>query len=265
MIATWWETAEWMSGFSSKKGIKVHFVQGHEVFSNQPIERVKAAYCLPNHKLTISHWLVDLLKDEYKASDVFHVPNSVDTALFHAPEREKQDPPTIGLLYAWSTVKGVDISLKAINLVKQQYPEIRLVVFGAQQLTDELPLPGNSAFTFSPPQEQIRELYSRCDVWLCGSRSEGFHLAPLEAMACRCPVVSTRVGGPLDIVEEGVNGYLVNIEDYKGLAEALLKVISLPDKKWLEMSDAAYATAMRYSWDDAADLFEDVLKNLMTT
>ncbi len=263
VIATWWETAEWMSALSRQKGVKVHFVQGHEVFSNQPIERVKATYCKPYPKITISHWLVDTMKEEYHAAEVFHVPNSVDTELFYAPERKKQASPIIGLLYAWSTVKGVDVSLKAIDLVRQRFPDVRLMVFGSQPLKDELPLPENSEFLFSPPQEKIRELYAKCDVWLCGSRSEGFHLAPLEAMACRCPVVSTRVGGPLDIIEQGVNGYLVDIEDVRALADALINVIHLPDDKWLEMSDAAYTTATKYSWEEAADLFEAVLKKIV--
>jgi glycosyltransferase involved in cell wall biosynthesis len=95
---------------------------------------------------------------------------------------------------------------------------------------------------------------------MCGSRVEGFHLPPLEAMACRCPVVSTRVGGPLDVIEDGVNGYLVNVNDADALAERLIRVLSLSDEGWTRMSDAAYRTATSYSWDEATSLFERALE-----
>jgi glycosyltransferase involved in cell wall biosynthesis len=79
-------------------------------------------------------------------------------------------------------------------------------------------------------------------------------------MACRCPVVSARVGGPMDIIEEGKNGFLVDVEDPEALADRLVKVLKLSDPQWREMSDAAYATACRYSWQDAAALMESALQ-----
>jgi glycosyltransferase involved in cell wall biosynthesis len=78
-------------------------------------------------------------------------------------------------------------------------------------------------------------------------------------MACRCPVVSTRCGGPLDIIEEGVNGHLVNVKDDVALADRVLRVLNLPDSEWMRMSDAAHQTASRFTWDDATDLFERAL------
>ena len=82
----------------------------------------------------------------------------------------------------------------------------------------------------------------------------------LEAMACRCPVVSTKVGGPIDNIREGENGFLVEIEDHDGLARRLIDVLKLSDQQWRKMSDAAYATACRYTWQDAAALMESALE-----
>jgi glycosyltransferase involved in cell wall biosynthesis len=73
-------------------------------------------------------------------------------------------------------------------------------------------------------------------------------------------VVSTAVGGPIDIVKDGVNGYVVPLEDSSALADRLDRVLSLSDADWRKMSDAAYATATRYTWDDATDLFEKGLE-----
>ena len=91
---------------------------------------------------------------------------------------------------------------------------------------------------------------------MCGSNVEGFHLPPLEAMACRCPVVSTRVGGPLDVIEDGVNGHLVDVKDSRALADRVLRVLNLSEEQWKRMSDEAYRTATSFSWDDATNLFE---------
>lgn len=79
-------------------------------------------------------------------------------------------------------------------------------------------------------------------------------------MACRCPVVSTRVGGPLDTIEDGKNGFLVDVEDHDALADRLVRVLKLSDQQWQAMSDAAYSTACRYSWRDAAALMERALE-----
>jgi glycosyltransferase involved in cell wall biosynthesis len=259
VIATWWETAEWITHWSSAKGAKAYFVQHHEVFDYLPVERVKATYRLPFHKIVISKWLVDLMKTEYGDADTSLIPNSVDTQQFHAPQRGKQPVPTIGLMYAQAVWKGCKISFEAIAQVAQKYPNLRIVTFGAGEIVPELPLPANTTFTRLPAQNDIKDIYASCDVWLCGSLSEGFGLTVVEAMACRCPVVSSEVGGPIDLIKSGVNGYLAPVGDAQKLAEGLEKVLTLSESQWREMSDAAYQTVVQYSWDDAADLFEAAL------
>ena len=259
VIATWWETAEWVHRLSPSKGRKLFFVQHHELFEGQDPSRVKAAWQLPIQKITISRWLVDLARETYGDSSAILVPNSVEMKQFHAPARGRQTVPTVGFLYARAKFKGLEVTHRAIELARQTIPNLRVSAFGHDELLEAYPLPPGSSYAMQPAQDQIKDIYAQCDVWLCGSRSEGFHLPPLEAMACRCPVVSTRVGGPLDIIEEGVNGHLVNVEDAPALADRLVSVLQRSDEAWRAMSDAALATAMRYTWDDATDLFEKAL------
>lgn len=259
VIATWWETAEWVARLSPRKGAKVYFIQHHEVFDYTPADRVKATWRLPLQKITISKWLVDLAKREYGDANVRLVLNSVETDQFFAPPRGRQKHPTVGLLYSPVKWKGVDVALKAIASATKRVPDLRVIAFGTTPETSSLPLPKNATFHLRPSQNTIRDLYASCDVWLCGSYSEGFHLTPLEAMACRCPVVSTSVGGPIDIIENGRNGFLVPIGDADALAERLVDVLSLDDSQWRAMSDAAFDTATRYTWDDATDLLENAL------
>jgi glycosyltransferase involved in cell wall biosynthesis len=263
VIATWWETAEWVNALSPQKGAKVYFVQHHEVFTYLPIERSSATYRLPLAKIVISRWLEEAMSTLYRDNSSFLVLNSVDTSQFFALPRNKQTYPTIGFLYATVNFKAPDVMLSALNEMKKQLPEMNAIAFGAEPIAKEFPLPDWVEFHYQPRQQDIRLLYGRCDVWVCGSRSEGFHLPPIEAMACRCPVVSTRVGGPMDIIEQGINGFLVDVDDAEGLASAALKVLNLNDHEWSAMSTAAEATARRYSWDDAANLFESALLKIV--
>lgn len=258
VIATWWETAEWLSKLSPQKGAKAYFIQHHEVFDYLPKDRVAETYRLPLHKITISKWLVALMQDTYHDSDVSLVPNSVDTTQFYAAPRTRQRNPTVGMLYSSTPWKGCDISLEAINQVRQNIPNLKLVAFGTETPPAGTFPPGTQ-FYKQPRQDEIKNIYARCDIWLCGSWAEGFHLPPLEAMACRCPVVSTMVGGPIDIIENGLQGHLVPKGDSKALADKLESIFLSPEEEWKKMSEAAYQTAISYSWDDASAIFEKAL------
>jgi glycosyltransferase involved in cell wall biosynthesis len=211
------------------------------------------------HKITISHWLVDLAREKFGDRSVSHVPNGVDLDQFHAEPRGKNAVPTVGLLYNSFSLKGCRTSLTALKKVSKSVPSLRLVSFGAEYPTLRLPLPSYAEFHYRPAQNKLKEIYAKCDVWVCGSKREGFHLPPLEAMACRCPVVSSKVGGPLDIISEGMNGHLVDVGDADALSDRTLRVLTLPQDKWRQMSDEAYRTATRFSWIDATDLFEKAL------
>jgi glycosyltransferase involved in cell wall biosynthesis len=202
------------------------------------------------------------MEDKYGEKDVLLVPNSVDQTQFFSEPRGMQPIPTVGFLYSTVPFKAVDVSLAALDTAKQKIGSLRAIAFGAEPISPKLPLPAWVEYHYLPAQDKIRKLYSQCDVWLCGSRSEGFHLPPLEAMACRCPVVSTRVGGPLDIVRDGSNGFLADVDDVVGLSEGLLRVLRHNEAEWERMSCAALATANSYTWEDAALLFEQALENI---
>ena len=262
VVATWWETAEWVSRLSPAKGAKAQLIQQMETnMPHQPIDRVEATWRLPLQKIVVSKWLADLARDRFGDSTSVVVPNGIDLDLFHAPPRGKQARPTVGMLYApRSTHKGNATALAAIHMAARRIPNLHLRAFGTGPLTPSMPLPPGAEYTRRPPQHTLREIYARCDVWLCASTSEGYHLPPHEAMACRCPVVSTRVGGPMDQIEDGVNGFLVDVGDTEGLARRLIEVLELPEPSWQQMSEAAYRTARKFTWEDATLLFEQALE-----
>jgi glycosyltransferase involved in cell wall biosynthesis len=260
IIATWWETAYWVAEYGENKGKKFYFVQHDETHNKSlPQEKVESSYRLPLQIITIANWLQQLMAEKYGAADVSMVSNSVDSEFFSVPEREKNKIPTLGFLFSTTASKGVSTAIKVVARLKAAYPELRIVSFGTSP-PKLYPLPEYVELHIRPRQEKIREIYGMCDLWLCCSRLEGFGLPILEAMSCRTPVVSTRSGGPEDIVSHGVNGYLCDVDDVECLTNRSMEILNMSQAQWKSMSDSARHHATRYTWPDAAGHFERILK-----
>lgn len=262
VIATWWETAEWVANLSEAKGAKVYYIQHHEVFDYVPKERAAATYSLPMHKITVSQWLIDIMRTQYGDHNVSLVLPSVDAEQFFAPPRTKQSTPTVGLIYSTASWKGSDICLKAFSLARKKVPNLRLVALGNlsnESLPTEFKDKSSTEFIYPVAQNELKNFYSKCDAWLLGSRSEGFGLPILEAMACRTPVISTPAGAAPELLSDGA-GMLVKHEDPQDMALAIERMCQLSNAEWQTMSDAAYAKVQNYTWDDAIELFEAALQ-----
>ncbi len=257
VVATWWETAEWVWHLSPSKGVKVHFMQDYEVWGGT-VEQVDATCRLPIPKIIIAGWVRDLLQKQFNQTPLALIPNSVEIDKFHAPPRGKQPVPTVGLTYTTFYNKGCDLSIQAYQIAQKAIPDLRLIAFGSSPVSPELPLPKDADYTCRAPDEKLKELYSQCDVWLFGTRIEGFGLPILEAMACRTPVIGTPAGAAPELLADGV-GVLVKPEDPEDMARAIEQICRLSDSEWRVMSDAAYARATSYSWDEATDRFEAAL------
>jgi glycosyltransferase involved in cell wall biosynthesis len=90
----------------------------------------------------------------------------------------------------------------------------------------------------------IPELLARSDVFVLSSRSEGFPVSILEAMAAGLPVVATDVGGVAEAVEDGETGFLVPAADTEALARALERLVSDADLR-RRLGAAGRARALR--------------------
>ena len=258
VLATWWQTAEWVEMLPPEKGVQMHFIQDYELWGG-PKERVDATCRLPMPKITPAKWVKTLLAEQFGQTDVSLVPNAVDLNTFTAAPRGKQSIPTVGFTYTPFRPKGCDVTIEAIRLARQQRPELRVVAFGSSAPTADMPLPKGTEFHHRAPEAKLKDLYSKCDAWLFGTRTEGFGLPILEAMACRTPVVGTPAGAAPELLEGG-GGILVEMENPRAMADAILKVCAMHATNWRTMSDAGHATASRYTWDDATDLFEAAIK-----
>jgi len=256
VIATWWETAEWVANLDVSKGRKFYFVQGYEVFPYLPIERVKTTYKLPFKKITISQWLVDKMRDEYQDETVALVPNAVDHNQFYSDKRIKQKTPTYSMIYTNQKVKGCDVSIDAFVRARDEQPDLKLIAFGTCDITEKLPLPKGAVYVKNPNQDKIREIYSSTDAYLFSSRSEGFGLPVLESMACRTPVIATRAGCAPDFVRDGINGALNDVDDVEAQKNSILEIALLNENDWCAYSEHAYNSVKSLSWEKSCDLFE---------
>jgi glycosyltransferase involved in cell wall biosynthesis len=251
LIATWWETAVWMQRMPDSKGRKVHLIQGYEVWTGGDVTaRVHDALRLPNRKIAISSSLARDIEAELGDLGIAVVPNAVDLVQFDAPPRPRGEPPTVGFIYAHARFKGADICIRACELARREVPDLRVLAFGADTPSPELPLPAGAEFVHCPPQDRIASLYARCDAWLFGSRLDSFGLPILEAMACRTPVIGVPVGAALELLADGC-GVLVAPESPEAMAAAIVALCRGPEAQWRRASGRAHARAHGYSWDDA--------------
>src|SRR5579872_6810005 len=98
--------------------------------------------------------------------------------------------------------------------------------------------------TFLGKQNQVQKLLSCGDLMLLPSDNESFGLAALEAMACAVPAVCSRTGGLPEVIDDGIEGYLVPPRDVDSMAARALDILTSP-KKQKAMGHAARQRALR--------------------
>lgn len=253
VIATWWETAEWLIPLPRSKGKKVHFIQDHEIFPYLPVDRVKAVYRLPWPKIVVSTWLNELLVEEYGASDVTLVPNGVNLNQFSADLREKPKLPTVGMLWSMSDRKNSQMGFDAIKIVKSHISSLRANFFGSVPLPPELQKIPWIDFAYKPEQSLIPHIYAACSVWLVPSISEGFGLPLLEAMAMGTPVISTKAGAAPTLVNSA-NGVLVDC-NAKAMADAIEATLLHDHETWKLLSQNSQKTAIMNDLENSFSRF----------
>ncbi len=84
----------------------------------------------------------------------------------------------------------------------------------------------SSRVHFTGEQDQVLPLLSIADVFLLPSVQESFGLAALEAMACRVPVVASRVGGLPEVIEDGISGFLHPPEDLEAMSASAVRLLT---------------------------------------
>jgi D-inositol-3-phosphate glycosyltransferase len=179
-------------------------------------------------------------------------------------------------------LKGIKTLLRAIGHLSdngQAWENLCLAVIGGDledeygnesgemkilsQLRDEYGLQDMVTFLGKRSQDSLPYYYSAAEMVIMPSHYESFGMVALESMACGTPVIASLVGGLIHLVEDGVTGYHVPVDDPLALSQ---RIASLLEDKALRyrMGHDAFAFAKKYNWKDIADrilrLYEELLR-----
>jgi glycosyltransferase involved in cell wall biosynthesis len=137
----------------------------------------------------------------------------------------------IGIVSKLWEGKGHDLLIQTFKEIRKEMPQARLVIVGEGYLMESLrtlvsQLQLSDVVIFTGFLEEIPQIIATFDVAVLPSYFEGMGRVLLEAMAMEKPVVGTRVGGIPDLIEEGLNGFLVSPGSRKELASTILKILS---------------------------------------
>jgi glycosyltransferase involved in cell wall biosynthesis len=171
--------------------------------------------------------------------------------------------------------KQVDVLLRATARLKENLPELQLLVVGSGEsagvqdqtarllrLTHELGLEPTVRFMGRLSETALLDAYAAADVFALPSSSEAQGIVALEAMACGLTVVASAVGGLLGTIEDGVTGFLVPIGDVEALAQKLREVLASPDLRRSVGIAARRAVEQQFTWAQAAESTLDVYREV---
>ncbi|MBI3252956.1 MAG: lipopolysaccharide heptosyltransferase II [Candidatus Omnitrophica bacterium] len=155
-----------------------------------------------------------------------------------APPETKDRPVVIGLIGRLTPIKGHPLFLKAMARVVRVFPNVKIQIIGdapKPQYKEELlglarHLGLSEAVEFLGTRYDIPELLSGMTMLVVPSvGEEAFGRVAIEAGACGVPVVATRMGGLIDILEDEKDGLLVGPDDPRVLADAILRLLKNPE------------------------------------
>jgi len=127
--------------------------------------------------------------------------------------------------------KGIFELLKALSLLKDSFPHVKLAICGdgqldsARKMVDELGIGSNVEFHGWIGADQRAREFARASIFTLPSYDEGLPMAMLEAMAAGKAIVVTPVGGIPEVVKDRENGLLVPPGDASALAQALREIL----------------------------------------
>lgn len=261
IVATSWQTAYFVKKYSKNKGEKFYLIQHYEIWGGDKAE-VDMTYKLGFHNIVISSWLKNILEKGLGAKTEALILNGVDLNQFYPETFPKiNNDIRILMLYRYGEWKGVSDGLRAFEIVKKKYSNARLVMFGAR---GKKGIPEEVEYHKKITSDELRKLYSSCDIFMYPSRSEGFGLPPMEAMACGCAVVTTNVGAVPDYAIPGKTALVSAPGDPEALAQNVIQLIENKEKR-KQIAENGYNYVKQFTWDKSTDELEKIFKRYTIT
>jgi L-malate glycosyltransferase len=199
--------------------------------------------------------------------------NGLDTRVFHPAPRCR--PPAladaslvIGAVSVLRPAKGIPCLLDAFALVRAARPGVRLLVVGGgpdapalSARADALGL-GDSCI-FEPATNDVVPWLHALDIFVLPSVSEALSNSLMEAMACGCCSVASRVGGNPELIRDEENGLLFEVSNPRDLADRLIRLIDAPALRGELAGRAAGAIAARFSLESSVRSMQEIYRRFL--
>jgi glycosyltransferase involved in cell wall biosynthesis len=255
IVASSWRTAETMAFWPASKGRKHYLIQHLETWDG-PSDRVLATWRLPYRKIVIAQWLAEFARE---LGESFHyVPNGLDAQSFGIDTRpEDRNPHSVAMLYHTYAWKGSQDGIAALELARQEIPDLTATLFGTSARPADMP--AWIRYLQDPPQQRLRALYNESAIFVAPSWAEGWPLPPAEAMACGCSLACTDIGGHREYAHDGLTALL---SAPKAPLELARNVVTLATNQELRLRLSAGGKALidQFTWERAATRLQAALR-----
>lgn len=188
------------------------------------------------------------------------LPRGLDTTLFHSGQRregfwEKYGKLTdeIGILYVGrvSREKDLEVLVKACDLLAESHPQIRPLIVGDGPFLEEMrKLLPRGCFTGYLAGIDLARAYASADLFVFPSTTDTFGNVIIEAQASGLPCIVSDVGGPAELIENGVDGWIVKGLDAAELARAIVSLAENPELRG-QMALRSRSRVENRDWDGA--------------
>jgi glycosyltransferase involved in cell wall biosynthesis len=196
------------------------------------------------------------------------IPNIADIDQFRYRQRLPVRPMLI-CSRNLEPIYNVGCSIRAFALVKQVYPEARMGIAGdgsersqMEALCRELGIDQAVQFMGQIPHDRMPDVYDCYDILINSSNVDNTPGVILEASAAGIPIVTTRSGGIPFLIEHDVTGLLVELNNERGLADAVIRLLREPDLANRLASEARSRCSL-YSPENVVREFGSYLRTLM--
>lgn len=242
-----------MSRLESLPNVKVQYIHGATPWAPELMQK---ALAIPLPKIIVASYLRPIVETQGRGQVVALIHNGVDCDEYFSSAPEQRDG--VGLIYSSHWAKDPATTLAVIETLSRLDPAVPIQVFGADRRPT---LIDARMYCRYPSLEKARQIYCSTQVWVMASRSEGFSMPVLEAMACGCCVVATDCGGTRDIIINGENGFLVSVGDSDAIVNKV-QLLLADDALRARMQRNAKQTAREFNWDATINKLESTLAAL---
>jgi glycosyltransferase involved in cell wall biosynthesis len=260
LVATVWDTAEFVARCTSSKGKKIYFIQGLDtLWKGTNPERVMNTWKLPLQKIVVSRWLEEIGRN--LGEHCTYIPDAIDFNEFNLDVPiESRNSFTVCLINSELEFKGTADGLQALHIVKRQIPGINILMFGQTFRPKTLP----DWFTYfqNPTTLKIREIYNRSAIFIGTSWCEGFGLPGCEAAACGCALCLAENGGHREYAIHNKTALLHPPKRPDLLAENIINLLKNNHNR-IKLALNAHTNLKIFSWDESVKKLEQAFIKAM--